>query len=433
MCILACAVLPAVWLHQNALYDLTMTQPHSLGTVLSQSVQATQHHHRLKVNKQPPAQFEQDSDSEDEEDHSQEDSQDDEKSVGQEDSSEQDKSDKEEEQDSKDEDSQEDGSKEDGDDSQDISSREGGSKEEADDSQASASKEGGLKEDEDASQESNTKESKDPEQDQSEEKEGNGGSESEDKNEEDSDESDDESSYGDAYYENAGLTKKSEEDFDDDDDKQERKSGLHVMNRNVALKYPKVPRKRPKHLDRGFSGLPMSETPALIGAKRGKVKKCDVNVDAMAYWNDPQGDFDVNFDRAASFHATGSTRYLTFEPDEGAWNNLRMSFENIFVFCAATGRTLVLPPPFPIYILDQGEKKDHGYSDFFPLNNLKMQKHCPIITMEEFIRKEGGIKTKNHVPLISMKKKSYKIAVEASKHCEMVATSTFRLESMCLV
>jgi E3 ubiquitin-protein ligase DOA10 len=81
MCILACAVLPAAWLHHNALYDLTMTQPHSLGTVLSQPAQATQHHHRLKVNKQPPAQFEQDSDSEDEKEHSQEDSQDDEKSV----------------------------------------------------------------------------------------------------------------------------------------------------------------------------------------------------------------------------------------------------------------------------------------------------------------------------------------------------------------
>eukprot|EP00550_Attheya_septentrionalis_P004345 CAMPEP_0198281422 /NCGR_PEP_ID=MMETSP1449-20131203/1370_1 /TAXON_ID=420275 /ORGANISM="Attheya septentrionalis, Strain CCMP2084" /LENGTH=190 /DNA_ID=CAMNT_0043977193 /DNA_START=179 /DNA_END=748 /DNA_ORIENTATION=+ len=123
MCILACALLPAAWLNHNALYDLKMTQPHSLGAVLSQSTQATQQHHHLKVNKPPPEQFEEDSDSEDEEEHSQEDSQDEEKSVGQEDSSEQDESEKEEEQDSKDEDSQEEGSKEDVDNSQESASK----------------------------------------------------------------------------------------------------------------------------------------------------------------------------------------------------------------------------------------------------------------------------------------------------------------------
>jgi hypothetical protein len=384
MCILACALLPAAWLNHNALYDLKMTQPHSLGAVLSQSTQATQQHHHLKVNKPPPEQFEEDSDSEDEEEHSQEDSQDEEKSVGQEDSSEQDESEKEEEQDSKDEDSQEEGSKE----------------------------------DVDNSQESASKQLKDSEKEQIEEKEGKSFY---------SDELNDGEPEEDDYY-TKEFPKKAEEDFDDDDDKQKEKNGLHVMNRNVELEFPKVPRKIPKHLDRGFSGLPMSETPALIGAKRGKVKTCDVNVDSLAYWNDPQGDFDVNFDRAAPFHATGSTRYLTFEPDRGAWNNLRMSFENIFVFCAATGRTLVLPPPFPIHILNKGKQKDHGFSDFFPLDKLEMQKHCPIMTMEEFIRKEGGIKTKKYIPLVSMDKESYKIAVKASKHCEKIEMSTFRLD-----
>merc|ERR1712238_248547 len=43
-----------------------------------------------------------------------------------------------------------------------------------------------------------------------------------------------------------------------------------------------------KILARGVSGLPMSQTPALEGAEWGHVE-CDVNVDDMVYWNDPQG------------------------------------------------------------------------------------------------------------------------------------------------
>mmetsp|Transcript_12314 Transcript_12314/g.17534 ORF Transcript_12314/g.17534 Transcript_12314/m.17534 type:complete len:280 (+) Transcript_12314:64-903(+) len=47
-------------------------------------------------------------------------------------------------------------------------------------------------------------------------------------------------------------------------------------------------------LARGISGLPQSQTPALFGASRGVIE-CDVNVDALAYWNDPQGISDLEF------------------------------------------------------------------------------------------------------------------------------------------
>ena len=47
------------------------------------------------------------------------------------------------------------------------------------------------------------------------------------------------------------------------------------------------------NLGRGVSGLPMSQTPALIGAKRGHVE-CDVDVDQLAYWN-MQGERDNEF------------------------------------------------------------------------------------------------------------------------------------------
>lgn len=57
------------------------------------------------------------------------------------------------------------------------------------------------------------------------------------------------------------------------------------------------------HQDIGFEAYPvarlvagrdMSETPAVKGAKRGDIK-CDVNVNSLAYWNDPQGERDQNF------------------------------------------------------------------------------------------------------------------------------------------
>lgn len=46
---------------------------------------------------------------------------------------------------------------------------------------------------------------------------------------------------------------------------------------------------------RGIAGLPLEKTPAVKGAKRGHIE-CDVNVDALAYWNDPPGKLDESFD-----------------------------------------------------------------------------------------------------------------------------------------
>jgi hypothetical protein len=37
-------------------------------------------------------------------------------------------------------------------------------------------------------------------------------------------------------------------------------------------------------------------------------------------------------------------KYITFEPDVGGWNNIRMQMEVVLVFALATGRTLVIPP-----------------------------------------------------------------------------------------
>ena len=47
----------------------------------------------------------------------------------------------------------------------------------------------------------------------------------------------------------------------------------------------------------------------------------------------------------------GETKYLTFEADMGGWNNIRMSLEIVMIIAAASGRTLVLPPDAPLYLL----------------------------------------------------------------------------------
>jgi GDP-fucose protein O-fucosyltransferase len=68
-----------------------------------------------------------------------------------------------------------------------------------------------------------------------------------------------------------------------------------------------------------------------------------------------------------------------------------MSMEIIFVIAAATGRTLVLPPREPLYRL-RADKENvfRGFADFFPLADTEFNKRVKIITMAEFIRREGG-------------------------------------------
>jgi hypothetical protein len=151
-------------------------------------------------------------------------------------------------------------------------------------------------------------------------------------------------------------------------------------------------------LARGVSGLPMSQTLALEGAEWGHVE-CDVNVDDMAYWNEPQGTRDQNFvspfsmqDGDEEQQNIGSKqrkrRYLTFEPDPGGWNNIRMSMEIIFAIAATTGRTLVLPPKAPFYLLGMGEKNARSFGSFYDTSKAAFQKEFEVISMEEFFELE---------------------------------------------
>ena len=140
------------------------------------------------------------------------------------------------------------------------------------------------------------------------------------------------------------------------------------------------------------------------GSKRGFVQ-CDEDVSSLvSYWNDPRSDEDVAFhspfitDPTADTTTSDSTRYLSFEPDCGGWNNIRMEFEIMVVFAAATGRTLILPPDHPLYLLRKDKIAKHrGLQNFFQYGgghhangrgNGGFDDIVDTITMDEFFQKE---------------------------------------------
>lgn len=200
---------------------------------------------------------------------------------------------------------------------------------------------------------------------------------------------------------------------------------LLLQNNSMLLPTP-IPRTRTA---RGFSGLPLNQTPALTGAMRGTISCPDVDPrinevmsSMLAFWNDPIGTRDVsakyylensttqkqqhpfipkpldnnlNRDNLLQTVKSSRRRYLTFEPDTGGFNNKRMSFEIILVLAALSGRTLVLPPEQYMYLLQpkKGDKRKgrRQLTDYFNLTeNMELMRHVPIISSEEFLQLEGG-------------------------------------------
>mmetsp|Transcript_9258 Transcript_9258/g.20460 ORF Transcript_9258/g.20460 Transcript_9258/m.20460 type:complete len:210 (-) Transcript_9258:1868-2497(-) len=69
------------------------------------------------------------------------------------------------------------------------------------------------------------------------------------------------------------------------------------------------------------------------------------SIDDMVYWSDIPSDSNV----VSPFY--DEEKFLTFEPDRGGWNNIRMAMETILVMAHAMGRTVVLPPENHMYLL----------------------------------------------------------------------------------
>jgi GDP-fucose protein O-fucosyltransferase len=114
------------------------------------------------------------------------------------------------------------------------------------------------------------------------------------------------------------------------------------------------------------------------------------------YWNDPQGTRDLQFVSpfVESSELPQATRYFTFEPDPGGWNNVRMSMESIFVMASAMGRTLVLPPKAPFYLFGIGKENARSFASFYDISKEAFQNKVKVITMTDFFEQEardGGL------------------------------------------
>jgi hypothetical protein len=103
----------------------------------------------------------------------------------------------------------------------------------------------------------------------------------------------------------------------------------------------------------------------------------------MVYWKDLKEDTGYQ----SPFYDPAVKRYLTFEPDGGGWNNIRMSMETVLTMAVATGRTLVLPPSQRMYLLGSVA---FSFADFFPLHKIA-EEHAglSVISMQAFLERVG--------------------------------------------
>lgn len=104
----------------------------------------------------------------------------------------------------------------------------------------------------------------------------------------------------------------------------------------------------------------------------------------MAFWSDIPSDASYK----SPFMDEDTERFLTFEPDHGGWNNIRMAMETALVMSHAMGRTLVLPPEKRFYLLgkaDHRQKNEFGFGDFFHLDSIAVEHEgFNVISTREF-------------------------------------------------
>lgn len=74
--------------------------------------------------------------------------------------------------------------------------------------------------------------------------------------------------------------------------------------------------------------------------------------------------------------------FITFEPDAGGFNNIRMNFETVLAFALILNRTLVIPPTQQMYLLH----KPSGLGDYFDLADLKAALPAGLLTTEEYLK-----------------------------------------------
>ena len=183
----------------------------------------------------------------------------------------------------------------------------------------------------------------------------------------------------------------------------------HYHHNSVGLKPPPPSKIRIANEKDVATGLSTSnndvthDTASLSCEKFGGPPNDSPFAKDMVYWSDIPSDTSY---QSAFFDPNADEKYLTFEPDGGGWNNIRMAMETVLVMAHAMGRTLVLPPEQKMYLLgkqSRNKQKVHfSFNDFFQFDSIDAE-HMTIITMEEFlsrtamkgllVHKETGVPT----------------------------------------
>lgn len=119
---------------------------------------------------------------------------------------------------------------------------------------------------------------------------------------------------------------------------------------------------------------------AVRGEVRGKDPyACPVRVPtSMRYWTRPVAEL------PGDAPAYDVEAYLTFVPDFGGLNNVRLGLENALSLARASGRVLVLPPIQPYYLLNSCKGGcEYSLADFFPAL-LQSQDRARVVTSAAF-------------------------------------------------
>lgn len=194
-----------------------------------------------------------------------------------------------------------------------------------------------------------------------------------------------------------------------------------------------IPNKDPSSIQFKTSQIPLdSSTYPLLRCEAYGGPSVE-NSHEMVYWKHVF-EKDVTFtspyikrNQRATPTKSSNEKFLTFEPDDAGWNNIRMGFETVIAMAIVMGRTLVLPPNQPLSVIWHGagpkrnstdnQKNTYNFYDFYNLTRLtETYENLKIVTMDQYLEEQGLTgKLKSQITLLPLYPPANEIHWEITK------------------